>query len=464
MSVNPSFSEIFSGDPFSPFDDFADIAPDRSGGFGLARPKDDVLGGDQTDGELEWGPQPASSSGGPDHDTQEFIRIEETGVGPTSSGTGAINEENDLVASGGDGRYSAGGQGNSGSFGPFAAKPEGTPGGGNGGGGNNGGDPEPTGPTDPWYTYVSGQADAVGTDNFNIQVEFYGLESDWLSPLLSGSDTANWYIDAFVAGADYLSSIITTGFATDSYPGAFFDGTTEVRSADDIVIEVYLEDIDGAGGILGQAGPTYARDADGDQIIDGMPTAGIMQFDIADAEILLTGGQIVPGVTIDGGVWFDTVLHEMMHVLGFGTLWGISEESSDFDWDLVGDTLTLDSDSGTRRPNDDEYHYDYLGSANSVAGETLGVEANGGSGTARGHWDELLYGNEIMTGYIDTDWDASVDSSTAIGVGSYNQMAAFTVAALADLGYTLDGSMTFQQLANLGNDVLMMDDVWGFTA
>lgn len=443
MSLNPLFSDLFSDNPFSPFDESDDSGSPGWGARQDHQPDDGPSTPGAPTGDGGWSWHAGDGSGGPDHGELKFFRFEGSEIGSPQFGDGGLHD-------------------------PVAAKPGGTPGGGNGGGGGgnggNGGDPVPTGPTDPWFTYISGEADSAGTDHFNIQVEFYGLESDWLSPLLGASDTANWYIDAFIAAADYLSSIITTGFATDFYPGSYFDGTQETRYADDIVIEVYLEDIDGAGGILGQAGPTFARDADGDGIIDGMPTAGIMQFDVADAEVLLIGGQIVPGVTIDGGVWFDTVLHEMMHVIGFGSLWGVTEESPDFDWDLVGDGLTWDSDNGTRRPSDDEYHYDYLGGANAVAGETLGVEANGGSGTARGHWDELLYGNEIMTGYINTAWDPTVDSSTGTDVGSYNYMAAFTVAALKDLGYTLDGSMSYQQLANLGNDVLMMDDVWGMAA
>jgi len=60
----------------------------------------------------------------------------------------------------------------------------------------------------------------------------------------------------------------------------------------------------------------------------------------------------------------------------------------------------------------------------------LAVEADGGDGTARGHWDEVMYGNEIMTGYIN-----SLDNGVNAGA---NYLADFTVAAFADLGYTLD--------------------------
>src|SRR5215203_184686 len=61
---------------------------------------------------------------------------------------------------------------------------------------------------------------------------------------------------------------------------------------------------DGEGGILGQSGPTALRTG------TYLPAAAKMQFDIADAQASLTSGE-----------WNDIVLHEMMHSIGFGTIW-----------------------------------------------------------------------------------------------------------------------------------------------
>ena len=67
-----------------------------------------------------------------------------------------------------------------------------------------------------------------------------------------------------------------------------------------------IEPIDGPFGVLGQAGPCFVRDD-----ADGLTVIGRMQFDEDDMELLETEGSLQA-----------VILHEMGHVLGFGTLWG----------------------------------------------------------------------------------------------------------------------------------------------
>ena len=98
-------------------------------------------------------------------------------------------------------------------------------------------------------TYTSGDATIADSAEFNIDIEFYG---SWTDDLKAD----------FIWAADYLSTIIT-GDVADI--GNFFG-----EFVDDIVIEASLVDIDGPGGVLGQAGPTYIR-TDG-----GLPVAAIM--------------------------------------------------------------------------------------------------------------------------------------------------------------------------------------------
>ena len=62
--------------------------------------------------------------------------------------------------------------------------------------------------------------------------------------------------------------------------------------------------IDGAGGVLGSAGPCLIRDT-------GPTAVGRMRFDTADLASLEGGGQLD-----------EVVLHEMGHVIGIGSLWG----------------------------------------------------------------------------------------------------------------------------------------------
>ena len=71
-----------------------------------------------------------------------------------------------------------------------------------------------------------------------------------------------------------------------------------------LIIQAEFDSIDGPGKILGQAGPCMIRTP------SGLTVLGVMEFDTADVAQLITQGLL------------NTVmLHEMGHVIGFGTLW-----------------------------------------------------------------------------------------------------------------------------------------------
>ncbi|MFT7026936.1 MAG: hypothetical protein ACJAVS_001156 [Paracoccaceae bacterium] len=263
-------------------------------------------------------------------------------------------------------------------------------GGGGGGGGKGGGkptksDPTPTDPTpvdptpvdptpvdptpvDPTPTdvlltaFTSGLGGNGVTSGYNIDVVF---------------DGDNWTIDLqqdFVQAAEYISSLIVGDVA-------------DYGTVDDIRIVASLLTIDGAGGVLGQAGPTQVR---GDSYL---PSQGVMRFDIADAE------------TFDAkGLFNDIVLHEMLHTLGFGGMWG-----------YMGLT------SGSVATDDMVFTGANAMLAYAATGGTGGVpiETDGAAGTAGAHWDETAFGSELMTGYIN---------------GS-NTLSQMSVAALEDMGY-----------------------------
>jgi hypothetical protein len=182
-----------------------------------------------------------------------------------------------------------------------------------------------------------------------------------------------------------------------SNTSAFHTFSKDTFEVDDVLIEAYLPAIDGTGGILGQAGPYSVRNLTNDITT----VVGVMEFDIADAESLKTDGN-----------WDAVVLHEMLHVLGVGTL-----------WDYWGVTAT--EDFGTRRPSDDTLVY--IGAEGLAeyqeeegADSLLFIETDGGSGTAGGHWDDETYKNELMTGYL---------------AGADPYLADWTLASLNDIGY-----------------------------
>ena len=66
-----------------------------------------------------------------------------------------------------------------------------------------------------------------------------------------------------------------------------------------------------------------------------------------------------------------------------------------------------------------EYNAIFHTSATSVP-----VENTGGSGTADAHWRESVFGNELMTGWLNS--------------GITNPLSRITVASMADLGYQVN--------------------------
>jgi hypothetical protein len=116
--------------------------------------------------------------------------------------------------------------------------------GGNGGGGKDKGGGDPT----VLSKYVSGDE-----GGYNIEIIFKG---SWTSDLQT----------AFINSAEQISDLIVGDIADVFYRG---------KTIDDIRIVAKLTDIDGPGGILGQAGPTAIR-------TDGyLPATAIMEFDVA---------------------------------------------------------------------------------------------------------------------------------------------------------------------------------------
>jgi hypothetical protein len=210
--------------------------------------------------------------------------------------------------------------------------------------------------------YVSGES-----GGFNVQVDFAG---DWSGGLQA----------AFIQSAERISDLIRSDISDVSWQG---------ESIDDIHISAQLVDIDGAGSILGRAGPTAIRTA------DYLPATAVMEFDRADADAYNAHG-----------LWDDIVLHEMMHSIGYGTIW---------------DYRGLVSGAGTERPlftgADATLTYNALYHVNRAG---VPLETTGGPGTRDAHWDEGHFTSELMTGYVDQG-------------GTY--VSPLTVASLEDLGY-----------------------------
>ncbi len=159
-----------------------------------------------------------------------------------------------------------------------------------------------------------------------------------------------------------------------------------------LVIYVAVIPIDGAGQVLGNAGPCLVRTANQSQ-----PALGVMRLDEADLANLSAS-------RLDA-----LVLHEMLHVVGLGTIWA--------------DNALLTGD-GTA----DARFVGPLARAACVS-EALGtttcatdvpVHSTDGEGSAYAHWRESVFTNELMTPFL--------------GAGS-SPLSAMSIQSLADMGY-----------------------------
>jgi hypothetical protein len=169
---------------------------------------------------------------------------------------------------------------------------------------------------------------------------------------------------------------------------------------DGVIIYASFDSIDGRGKILAQSGPCFARVNGGKD--DFRTSIGIMKFDTADVASLAGSGNLQ-----------EVITHEMLHVLGFGSFWD----------SLNAKLLT------NYGPN-----VSYIGTGGIAGCQSLGgvhtcatsvpVEGTaGGDGTINSHWRESIFGNELMTGFINS---------------GKNPLSIMTVRSLEDLGYIVD--------------------------
>ncbi len=172
---------------------------------------------------------------------------------------------------------------------------------------------------------------------------------------------------------------------------------------------------DGVGGVLGSAGPSTIARTNGAPQDYTYALSGNMNFDSADIANMESSG-----------ILFDVIVHEMAHVIGFGTLWNPIVYSSSF-----AGTQSVYTD-GTGQYTGSyallAYNLEFGLSTSYVP-----VELDFGPGTANGHWDEATFAGgslDIMTGLIGNP-TAAADAPFAA-----TTVSATTIASFADIGYT----------------------------
>jgi hypothetical protein len=210
---------------------------------------------------------------------------------------------------------------------------------------------------------------------------------------------------AFDAAAARWSQIVLAGGAPYQIYEDAGCGDIRGETVDGVVITADLKPIDGSGNILGSAGPCILRDA------DYLPAQGYMQFDTDDLAMLETRGALQP-----------VILHEMAHVLGFGTLWDVLAMGGR----TSGYLLRTPPEDPTFVGTASRFALFGLAGPSFTGFGSVPVENTGAPGTAFAHWRESTFAQELMTGWLNP--------------GS-NPLSALTIAQFRDLGYTVNDAL-----------------------
>ena len=239
-------------------------------------------------------------------------------------------------------------------------------------------------------TTLSADVTAVVQSDFHIDVRFFG-------PDMTDDQKA-----LFTNAAARISAIIVGSVPDVTYSGlsvASACGLPGLPTLDEtihsIVIFASVAPIDGPSGILAGSGPCLLRNPPG-----FFPSVGAMLFDVED----------LPGMASQG-ILQDVITHEMLHAVGFGTIWDAKNLL------LAGGTVNS-AFAGVRAR---QGCVDDGGAA--ICANSVPVENDMLPGTADAHWRESIFGPELMTGFVNH---------------GPMPLSAITVGSLADLGYTVN--------------------------
>jgi len=165
---------------------------------------------------------------------------------------------------------------------------------------------------------------------------------------------------------------------------------------DDLLILANGVNIDGPGGILGQAGPTHLRPVSAGAYAY-LPAKGIMSFDTADLAVMQANGTLE-----------DVITHEMGHVIGIGA---------------ISNSKGFVADASTTNPKFAGLNAKkQFGLLRGSRPTPVPLENAEGPGTRYGHWAESVFKNEAMT----------------TGIGTNKRISKVTVGSLKDLGYRVN--------------------------
>jgi hypothetical protein len=274
------------------------------------------------------------------------------------------------------------------------------------------------------------------TAAFNIVIRYFGTQLPTANQQAAfAAAQARW--EALIFGD---LSDIPVNYAAGAACGSSFPDLPAINeTVDDIVIYAKVDSIDGAGQVLGQAGPCLIRSS------SGLTVVGIMRFDKFDLADLEVSGQLNL-----------VILHEMGHVLGYGTLWNNSPFS----------LLAGPCPSPTNCATDPHFigpkaiaafnrvgGETYVASAKVPAENCVGTPGPCGAGTVNGHWRESVFDQELMTGYL----NAGTNPLSILTLASFWDMSYLVNYADAD-AYVWPAPPALRRMGGAGA-IEMKDDI-----
>ena len=168
-----------------------------------------------------------------------------------------------------------------------------------------------------------------------------------------------------------------------------------------LAISAAIQPIDGVGAILGAAGPSsFFNDG-----VYELATAGEMEFDSADVANLETNGR-----------FNAVILHEMAHVMGFGTLWTDNGVYANGTGQYTGLSALA------------TYRTEY----NQPLATFVPVELGGGAGTRNAHWAEV---NPNTANIFDGQGRSLTQELMTGFLGANSYISCMTVEQFRDIGY-----------------------------
>ncbi|MBA2687952.1 MAG: hypothetical protein H0U64_07615 [Gemmatimonadaceae bacterium] len=232
---------------------------------------------------------------------------------------------------------------------------------------------------------------------FKIEVRFFGPEPS--AQLRAAFENAQARIEAMITSDLPDARLNNINLADNKTCGV---PVTINETVDDLVIYATVKAIDGVGKVQASSGPCLVRST------GKLPVVGKMEMDVEDVSQLANTGRLNA-----------VVLHEMLHVLGFGTIWDQVTPAR-----LTGANT---ADSRFSGPLAIQACVDAGGSsicAGGVPVESCVGISGCGEGTRDSHWRESVFRAELMTGYVE-----------AVNVPM--PLSAMTIQSFADMGYSV---------------------------